>query len=378
MDCLRCHPEIKKQLRVDNVHYPLKKKDCTVCHNIHASDEPHLLIEPTKELCLSCHKKVFKVKYPHLPVMQGKCDNCHEPHASSHKALLRESENKICFSCHEKKEIIKGKHIHPALKKGCLSCHKAHGGEYPWLLSRPPEKLCFGCHQKTQISRSHNVLAIKGDSCLSCHNPHASRKNHLLREFAHKPYAKRQCGQCHVLEGKRIKGQKAKTRSLCLKCHPMKGADTSIHSHIQASPGTNVCLECHSPHLSDEKPILRAPVGRLCFNCHQDTKRQVLSMSPDYKYKHPEVKRGACLECHSAHASNHLYFFKGDVITVCISCHKGHAKFSHPLGKKAIDPRCKKEMDCVSCHNPMGAKGTHSTILDYKKKLCIQCHKIET
>ena len=378
INCLKCHPDIKKQLTASNVHNPLEKKDCTVCHNIHASDEPHLLIEPTKDLCISCHKTAFRAEYAHFPVTQGECDKCHEPHASPYKALLKDAEDKICFSCHEEKEIIIGKRLHPPLKKGCLSCHKAHGGEYPRLLGKPPEKLCFSCHQKTQISKSHNVPAIKGTACLSCHSAHASKKPRLLREFTHNPYAKKQCGQCHVLEGKRIKGIKTKNRSLCLKCHPMEKSDASVYSHTQASPGANVCLDCHSPHLSDKKPALKAPVRSLCFNCHQDTKKRVLSNSPDYKYKHPEVKKGVCLDCHSAHASNDLYFFKDDVATVCTGCHKRHGKFTHPLGEKAIDPRCKKEMDCASCHNPMGARGGYNTIFDYKKELCIQCHKIET
>ncbi|RPI50184.1 MAG: hypothetical protein EHM49_08870 [Deltaproteobacteria bacterium] len=378
INCLDCHPDIKKQLTAGNIHNPLQTKDCTVCHNIHASDKPHLLIETTKDLCLTCHKTVFSAEYAHFPVTQGECDKCHDPHASPYKALLKDAEDKICFSCHEKKEIIIGNRLHPPLKKGCLSCHKAHGGEYPRLLSNPPEKLCLGCHQKTQISKSHNVQDIKGSTCLSCHNAHSSQKSSLLREFTHNPYAKNQCGQCHAMEGKRIEGIKTETRSLCLNCHPMEKADASVYSHTQASPDTNVCLDCHSPHLSDKKPVLKASALLFCFNCHQDTKMRVLSDSPDYKHKHPEVKKGACLECHSGHASNDLYFLKDDVAIVCTGCHKRHVKFTHPLGEKAIDPRCKKEMDCVSCHNPMGARGGYNTIFDYKKELCIQCHKIET
>ena len=111
INCLKCHPDIKKQLTASNVHNPLEKKDCSVCHNIHASDEPHLLIEPTKDLCISCHKTVFRAEYAHFPVTQGECDKCHEPHASPYQALLKDAEDKICFSCHEEKEIIIGKKL---------------------------------------------------------------------------------------------------------------------------------------------------------------------------------------------------------------------------------------------------------------------------
>ena len=376
-NCLRCHPKIKARLSMGKVHPPLKQKGCTICHNIHTSDQPHLLRRPVKGLCLSCHKK-FSTKYSHFPVVQGECEKCHDPHASIYVALLRSPENKICFSCHKKEEIVTGKYLHPPIKKGCLSCHKAHGGSYQWLLNRDLKEICFGCHVKRKVSTSHNALYMEGGICLSCHNVHASASVHLLHRISHRPYAKRQCGECHILEGKKIKGIKERDRSLCLKCHPMEKEDTSIYSHIHAGLNENVCLDCHSPHLSDEKPNLKATLRWLCFNCHRDARKRILSKSKAYKYKHPEVLKGNCLDCHSAHASNYLYLFKGGVVAVCTSCHKRHAKFTHPLGKKAIDPRCRVEMDCVSCHNPMGAKDIYHIIFDHRKELCIQCHKIKT
>jgi len=377
-DCLRCHPGVKEELKLGRIHTPLKQKGCLVCHNAHASNEPNLLTKSVKELCFDCHKEV-KTNYTHLPVVQGECNKCHNAHASPYKALLKKQEAEVCFSCHEKKKILSGKNLHSPAKKDCLTCHQAHGGKFQWLLNIKPEKLCFNCHSKTKMTTAHNISNTRSFNtqiCLSCHNAHASSKKGLLRQSAHKPYAKKQCNECHLLQGKKIKDIKIKGRSLCLKCHSLKNDETALYTHLYLGYGENVCLNCHSPHLFDEKPALKAPVSRICFTCHQDAKDKLLSNV--YYYKHPEAKKGNCLNCHAAHSSNEPFFFKEEVVKVCVNCHKRQAQFTHPLGEKAIDPRCKKGMDCVSCHNPMGTKYKFNMIFDHRKQLCIQCHKIET
>ena len=378
VNCLKCHPQVRNQLSQGNVHKPLRKRNCTICHSTHASDQPHLLVKPTKELCLSCHKKAFKVKYPHMPVMEGDCDKCHAPHASPYTALLKKQEREICFDCHQKEKIFLGKKLHNPVKK-CLSCHKAHGSNYPGLLNKPLKGLCFTCHQKTKIIVQHKGSALKGNFCLSCHNAHSSKKSHLLRTYAHSPYAKGQCQSCHLMQGKKVGKVKSDNRLLCLTCHPqVENADHFIYSHIQLTPGSNVCLDCHTPHLSDIKPSLKGSPKQICFSCHRDTKNRLLSNSPGFKYKHPEAKKGNCLVCHQGHGSNKLFLLKEGGINTCTSCHKRHARFTHPIGEKAIDPRCKTKMDCVTCHHPMGAKDIYNIIFDHREELCIQCHKIST
>jgi len=377
-NCLQCHPKIREALKIGKIHPPLRQKGCLICHNAHASNEKNLLVKPVKKLCFDCHKRT-KTNYTHLPVVQGECNKCHNAHASPYKALLRKKEADVCFSCHKKNKILIGKYLHSPAKKDCLTCHQAHGGKYQWLLNIEPKKLCFNCHKKKNVIVVHNITgttALNTEICLSCHNAHASTHKGLLHRFGHKPYSKKQCSVCHLLERKKIKGIKINSRSLCLDCHNLKKDENMLYTHLDIGYGENVCLDCHSPHLFDEKPALKASVSRICFSCHQDAKARLLTSA--YPHKHPEAKKGHCLNCHAAHSTNRLCFLKEDAIKVCTNCHKRQAQFTHPLGKKAIDPRCKKEMNCVSCHNPMGTKYKFNMRFDHRKQLCIQCHKIET
>jgi predicted CXXCH cytochrome family protein len=47
----------------------------------------------------------------------------------------------------------------------------------------------------------------------------------------------------------------------------------------------------------------------------------------------------------------------------------------HPVGHKALDPRTKTPIDCITCHNPMEAQFPNIMRLDGSKELCNQCHK---
>jgi predicted CXXCH cytochrome family protein len=67
-------------------------------------------------------------------------------------------------------------------------------------------------------------------------------------------------------------------------------------------------------------------------------------------------------------------FFLSDEFTVCTTCHKRHAKFSHPVGADAIDPRSKRDITCITCHDLMGSQYEFALRFDRKKELCIQCH----
>ncbi len=375
--CLNCHAEIKKQLQMGYVHSPLKKGECTVCHSSHTSDSPHLLKKTVKETCLSCHKKV-KVKYAHLPVADGKCTQCHNPHASVNKWLLRKPPKQLCFQCHKKDNLLIGKRVHKPVSQNCLSCHKAHGSNYQFLLTTNIKEICFACHSQNKVGQIHKVQMKESTSCLSCHNVHAASGKFLLRQYVHQPYAKGQCKACHQIKNGEVCELRAKDSTLCLKCHPKVFAEKGIYNHLEVGLNQNPCLDCHSPHRADVRPMLKARPYRICLSCHQETKRRLFSASKKYRYKHPNVKNKKCLVCHYVHASNDLFFLKQGGINTCLSCHGKHIKFSHPMGEKAIDPRNHQPITCITCHHPMGAKDKYNVIFDHNKELCIQCHQIGT
>jgi len=91
--------------------------------------------------------------------------------------------------------------------------------------------------------------------------------------------------------------------------------------------------------------------------------------------RHPMVSEGRCTACHQPHGSNNRLLFAKDEISGCTECHKRHATFSHPVGAKAIDPRNKRELTCITCHDLMGSEFEFTLRFDRGKDLCLQCHK---
>ena len=372
--CLSCHSEAGKLLSKPNVHEPVRLGKCTVCHSPHASKHSGLISSGENRLCYTCHKrdKVLKGKVVHEPVAKGECLACHDAHSGEGRGLLKERGSKSCFVCHPKEELIVGKVVHPKVKAGkCLVCHASHSSGNEGLLVKAPIKLCEGCHSsKTdKMTRSHSGFKVVGADCGSCHSPHSSDNASIVASNMHEPFAKKNCNACHKPNSKALKASGTK---LCTTCH----ADTmpsfnKIYSHLNVGEGENMCVDCHSPHASDSKSLMRGKEAKVCYACHTDTEERLKS----YKYKH--VDAGKCSNCHVSHGSDYRYFLSEGMET-CSSanCHPSQGTFTHPVGSEVIDPRSKEPMDCVTCHSPMGAD--HDPLLrkDKIKDICEQCHQI--
>jgi predicted CXXCH cytochrome family protein len=133
------------------------------------------------------------------------------------------------------------------------------------------------------------------------------------------------------------------------------------------------CRNCHNPHASPQKALLREPTKILCGRCHADTlARQEKSLA-----KHPPVDEGNCVACHSPHASDNVFLLNGsNVIGLCGSCHDWKRHSSHPIGEKTTDPRnANLTLDCLSCHRSHGSPFKSFASFDTAAELCVQCHR---
>ncbi|MCK5138953.1 MAG: hypothetical protein KAQ85_03850 [Thermodesulfovibrionia bacterium] len=166
--CYSCHKGITSY---PYVHGPASVWSCLTCHVPDAKPK-YSVKKPDTEVCFNCHleqKQDWTArKYIHGPVNTGNCAICHSPHASQYSFNLVEPTWDLCVSCHAGKET--GRHIiagyvysdsHPTrgkpepLRKGkelsCASCHNPHASDYPrlWALNaRSAFVLCQKCHQK--------------------------------------------------------------------------------------------------------------------------------------------------------------------------------------------------------------------------------------
>ena len=227
--CRSCHRPIRKELKMEFIHDPFKKKDCFACHNGHSSKEAHLSDLKPRELCLSCHEdthtEITSAAVVHTAVNEtNACLNCHTPHASAEKNILFSKERDVCLSCHDKPiATLEGnlEAIGPKLKEG----NTIHG-------------------------------PIAGGECSVCHKPHASQEHTLLT-------MKYPAGQYAVAEVDNF--------SLCFNCHDnqlfaspitetatnFRNGDENLHYlHVQGNRGRN-CNLCHDVHGAEDKYLIK-------------------------------------------------------------------------------------------------------------------------
>ncbi|RME23174.1 MAG: hypothetical protein D6800_10210 [Candidatus Zixiibacteriota bacterium] len=375
--CYQCHPEMEDLQAKKSVHAAFADGKCSACHNPHASRHATLLNEDTNELCLTCHEAIDQKKrhsaVVHEPVDQGKCISCHDPHASDYPNHLKEPTEKLCQGCHRQVSDWLGReNVHPPVADfACMSCHAPHGSKNEALLTKSVPKLCFGCHDRdNNFRQAHSGYDVAEANCVTCHDPHASSLPSLLMPNQHPPFKAKKCRACHTSGGGSNFALKGNVEEVCTRCHSnIKKIAAEPYAHNLTD--SLACLHCHNPHASSTNTLLAAPQSVTCLKCH--------FKGPEYAEKTPEqilTHDGMdCTNCHQPHGSPTEHFFAREGIALCTGCHEDAHKGSHPLGPDVIDPRTKKPMTCLSCHQLHGAKFKPYLPLSPDMDLCIQCHR---
>ena len=362
--------------------------------------------------CYDCHDRaLFEKKVVHAPVAKQRCDQCHNPHLARYEALLHRQDEKLCAGCHQTllKRIEEQSFPHQPVEQGqCLLCHDPHASQQKQLLRDKTGPLCLNCHKELQEVAEVQHRPFAQGKCSVCHDAHSSDQPMLLSK---------------------------KGAALCLGCHENNNA--LRRKHLNRDLSRIDCLECHSPHQSENKALLRntqhqpfaqgdcqtchnkkttgdpclgchtkvmdsfnqmlnhvtsSASGPFCFNCHTPHASQQAGLVRGYPgevcrnchsgkferrkeslHLHPHAER--CLDCHQLHGASDPAMLKGKRDEVCVGCHEDHNTFSHPTGDAAHDPRNGRAMTCVSCHDPC-----NGTVYKYnlrgtsEKGLCVQCH----
>ncbi|MDW7772482.1 MAG: cytochrome c3 family protein [Desulfobulbaceae bacterium] len=155
--CLKCHDDVQGEMLATRSHLTLHDgNSCLNCHSPHAGDTPSLLNAREKQVCVSCHEKIFagyrssSSRHPDINI----CTRCHEPHGSNHLAMLKGNGNDVCIECHK----TQGEFSHPVGPDvldshtgqmiTCVSCHKPMGTEFDnHLIDDGDKALCIQCHR---------------------------------------------------------------------------------------------------------------------------------------------------------------------------------------------------------------------------------------
>ena len=180
-------------------------------------------------------------------------------------------------------------------------------------------------------------------------------------QFLHAPTALRKCDACHrPTEGRHTFALQAPKQELCVQCHT-QAERTYVHRPV----GQGDCTECHNPHGSDQRYILRDdPDGPLCWRCHER------DLFQERKFPHAPAAAGACLVCHEAHSAWHAGLLVESSATLCVRCH-GDVAERLEISRHAHPPAANNE--CVLCHAP------HASDFPYHlraqpRELCSSCH----
>lgn len=169
----------------------------------------------------------------------------------------------------------------------------------------------------------------------------------------------------------------------CLKCHLNYDRGKSVHPAVAMG-----CDSCHTaidasviPHrLTTKIPKgLSAEQPDLCYGCHDKgmfTKRVV----------HPALAMG-CTVCHNPHVSNAASLLVDPVGRLCASCHETQSSGKHvlaelspgddhPLHSRTDPADTRRELSCISCHNPHSSDGAMLFVngADSPAGLCSLCH----
>lgn len=271
--------------------------------------------------------------------------------------------SKTCVSCHavEQTQFAHTQHAR-AFKAGAMggpgdtTCEACHGAGSAHA-SNPADAgtiIRFTSGSKTPVS-------VQTGTCLNCHA--AGAREHWLGSV-HEARGL-SCSDCHnPMTRASPEGLLAKhsINEVCATCHQDVRAKFNRRSHMPLPEGQMSCADCHNPHGTLTRPLLKTDtVNTTCYSCHAEKRGPFL-------FEHAPV-RGSCLNCHDPHGSNQQTLLAMPLPMLCQQC---HTMTRHPNdlqtraglgnGRGGMDERLMGRA-CLTCHtnvhgsnNPSGAR----------------------
>lgn len=313
--------------------------------------------------CSSCHgerlaaQRALKSVHPVLRD-EAACGRCHLPHDTKTTAPLANAEPKLCNACHGDRAFMRP---HGGRKgtSQCTRCHAPHASDQARLLLEPPATLCGSCH--LEVSREHSGYPVGGSRCTECHQVHGG-ESHLIKPVVHEVAA--DCSNCHAAaNSERPLAVGKAAPGLCLDCHPDVGEKIPKLAVPHPPARDGACLSCHSPHASTEEALLAGPQREVCGACHAPVIAATQRPQP-----HKPAADGRCAGCHRSHGGERAKLLAQPADALCTSCHPDVEKW---VAKKHVHAPLQMG-DCAACHDPHG--GEKRLLKGAATALCLRCH----
>jgi DmsE family decaheme c-type cytochrome len=205
---------------------------------------------------------------------------------------------KSCVACHALEKVHASHTLHvQAFRAGapgsgpdgaCESCH-GPGSEHAKDPTGAGLIIAFTRDAKTPID-------VQTGTCLGCHaggaRQHWIGSVHQARQLS--------CTDCHnPMARLSPEGVLAKSsiNAVCSTCHQDIRAKFNRRSHMPLPEGQISCVDCHNPHGTLTRPLLKTDtVNETCYTCHAEKRGPFL-------FEHAPVREN-CLNCHDPHGSN--------------------------------------------------------------------------
>jgi len=428
VDCLACHvphgSANPHMVRGTTLHPPFADGTCEACHRAPFAGRVRL-VRRGQALCTSCHDDLAKPPPEggsrHAALegtrREAGCLSCHDPHMSANARLLVQTGPPLCAQCHP--DVVHGATAetgHYPAAEDCTTCHLPHRAEQPKLLSDTPDALCQMCHDPgdEDLTKAHLGADLASLECVSCHTPHGTGNPKLLARHLH-PVVLDGCATCHL--GKADALVEDGESALCLACH----VDIGETSHNAAVPHPALemfrCADCHNPHASPQRKLLKQPAGGECLLCHSE------QGPSEGETIHGAVRLIGCEACHEPHGGARAKLLRGEGDALCLGCHakakvtpegegdrallagrfevslneaegiprlllsadgtRGHPVPNHPVtGTITDDPHRRSpvnfegELGCLTCHDPHRGR---TQLLRWNAasvdESCLHCHR---
>lgn len=256
--------------------------------------------------------------------------------------------NEKCVSCHAD---IAAKHtttLHGKAGKDCLSCHG--GGDAH--IANP---------SKNNIVRFSKGASVK-DQNTQCQQCHAKNQKLMFWDNSKHKQEDVACVACHTVH--KAPKPYAKQPEKCFECHKNVKAEANKFSHHPIVEGKVSCSDCHNPHGTLSKHMIKAEnVNLLCYSCHADKRGPYIN-------QHPPVEED-CMICHAPHGTKAYKLTREKMPNLCNSCHAGtHSTGFWTASNSFSGPGTKSgrffAQSCINCHSnihgsnaPSGTSGRH-------------------
>lgn len=245
---------------------------------------------------------------------------------------------------------------------GCVTAD-CHPGvvEHDFAHGPAAQRKCQACHVVRSTDEHTFDLRLPEERfCTSCH---------IVKrpDFLHTPVREGRCTECHDPHGSgfRFMLRADPVEDLCRRCHDPADIANGTHVHVPVASGA--CVLCHDAHGSWRPNLLVQPGRELCTSCHGAVQSDLVRKA----YDHQPVADGQCTACHDAHASDAPLQLVEAVPALCTGCHPDvgeridHARVTHAAVR---DDRA-----CLNCHDAHA--GGFPGLLDQPTaELCLECH----